>query len=137
MSKRMEMRRKIQKSQNALREKKRKEREEKLANRITKSPFHRKHGDKAEKKRISQLSHLSDKEKKNKIKNLNVPDSKKKTVSSRSGSAFVTKNGKRYLKTSTMGKKIIADQRRKSLASKNYMSKEMIEKRKKRLKIKK
>ena len=131
------MRRKIQKSQNALREKKKKEREEKLANRITKSPYHRKHGDTAEKKRISQLSHLSDKEKKNKIKNLNVPNNKKTTVSSRSGSAFVTKNGKRYLKTSTMGKKIIADQKRKSLASKNYMSKEMIEKRKKRLKIKK
>ena len=50
---------------------------------------------------------------------------------------YVTKNGKRYLKTSPMGKKIIADQKRKSLASKNYMSKEMIEKRKKRLKIKK
>ncbi len=137
MSKKMEMRRKIQKSQSALREKKKKEREEKLASRITKNPFHRKHGDKAEKKRITQLSHLSDREKKNKIKNLNVPNNKKTTVSSRSGSNFVTKNGKRYLKTSPMGKKIVADQKRKSLASKNYMSKEMIEKRKKRLKIKK
>ena len=52
-------------------------------------------------------------------------------------SPFVTKNGKRYLKTSSMGKKIVADQKRKSLASKNYMTKEKIEARKKRLKIKK
>ena len=36
-----------------------------------------------------------------------------------------------------MGKKIIADQKRQSLGSKNYMTKEMIAKRKKRLKIKK
>ena len=36
-----------------------------------------------------------------------------------------------------MGKKIVKEQKRKALASKNYMSKEMIEKRKKRLKIKK
>ena len=78
-----EMRRKIQKSQNALKEKKKKEKEEKLANRITKNPFHRKHGDKAEAKRIQSLSHLSDKEKKNKIKNLNVPDKDKKKINSR------------------------------------------------------
>ena len=71
----------------------------------------------------------SDKSKKVKKKN-NI----KKTTGS---SNFVTKNGKRYLKTSTMGKRIVADQKRKSLGSKNYMTKEMIEKRKKRLKIKK
>ena len=57
--------------------------------------------------------------------------------STKSSGNYVTKNGKRYLKTSTMGKKIVKDQKRKSLASKNYMSKAMIEKRKKRLKIKK
>ena len=45
--------------------------------------------------------------------------------------------GRKVLKTSAMGKKAVANQKRKSLASKNYMSKEMIEKRKKRLKIKK
>ena len=36
-----------------------------------------------------------------------------------------------------MGKKIVKEQKRKSLASKNYMTKEKIEARKKRLKIKK
>ena len=63
----------------------------------------------------------------------------KKTApkSTKSTGNFVTYRGKRVLKTSAMGKKAIADQKRKSLASKNYMSKEMIEKRKKRLKIKK
>ena len=66
----------------------------------------------------------------NKVKVTN----KKKTTGS---STFVTKNGKRYLKSSPMGKKIIADQKRQSLGSKNYMTKEMIAKRKKRLKIKK
>jgi hypothetical protein len=60
---------------------------------------------------------------------------KKKTT--KTSGPYVTKNGKRYLKTSTMGKKIVKEQKRNSLASKNYMSKEMIEKRKKRLKIKK
>tara|TARA_B100000401_G_C52146355_1_gene411880 strand:- start:130 stop:450 length:321 start_codon:yes stop_codon:yes gene_type:complete len=69
-------------------------------------------------------------------KNLNAP-SKEGTKTTKSSGNFVTKNGKRYLKSSKMGKKIVADQKRKSLASKNYMSKEMIEKRKKRLKIKK
>ena len=57
--------------------------------------------------------------------------------STKSTGNFVTYRGKRVLKTSAMGKKAIADQKRKSLASKNYMSKEMIEKRKKRLKINK
>ena len=47
------------------------------ANTVTRHPFHRKHGDAAEKRRILSLSHLSDREKKQKIKNLNVPDSKK------------------------------------------------------------
>ena len=70
----------------------------------------------------------------NKERNNESSDSGKTTKKS---GPYVTKNGKRYLKTSPMGKKIIADQKRKSLASKNYMSKEMIEKRKKRLKIKK
>ena len=69
-------------------------------------------------------------------KNLNASGGEKKTTIKSSGS-HVTKNGKRYLKTSTMGKKIVKEQKRKALASKNYMSKEMIEKRKKRLKIKK
>ncbi len=69
-------------------------------------------------------------------KNLNVSGGEKKSTVKSSGS-YVTKNGKRYLKTSTMGKKIVKEQKRKSLASKNYMSKEMIEKRKKRLKIRK
>ena len=68
----------------------------------------------------------------NKVKVTN----KKKTTTTGS-STFVTKNGKRYLKSSPMGKKIIADQKRQSLGSKNYMTKEMIAKRKKRLKIKK
>ena len=79
-----EMRRRIQKSQTALKEKKKKEREEKLANKVTKNPFQRKHGNLAEKKRILSLSHLSDKEKKLKIQNLNVPDSKK-TSKTKSG----------------------------------------------------
>ena len=70
----------------------------------------------------------------NKARNNESSNSGKTTKSS---GAFVTKNGKRYLKTSTMGKKIVKEQKRKSLASKNYMSKAMIEKRKKRLKIKK
>lgn len=71
----------------------------------------------------------------NKVK---VTNKKKNNNQKTTGSSnFVTKNGKRYLKTSTMGKKIVKDQKRKSLASKNYMSKAMIEKRKKRLKIKK
>ena len=70
----------------------------------------------------------------NQLRNNESSDSGKTTKKS---GPYVTKNGKRYLKTSPMGKKIIADQKRKSLASKNYMSKEMIEKRKKRLKIKK
>ena len=60
----------------------------------------------------------------------------KKKITKVSGN-FVTKNGKRYLKNSKMGKKIVADQKRKALGAKNYMSKEMVEKRKKRLRIKK
>ena len=52
---------------------------EKIANRVTRNPFHRKHGDAAEKKRIQSLAHLSDKEKKQKIKNLNVPNAKRNT----------------------------------------------------------
>jgi hypothetical protein len=95
-----EMRRKIQKSQNALREKKKKEREEKLANRVTKNPFHRKHGTNAEKKRINQLSHLSDKEKKNKIKNLNVPNKDKKKINS---------GKKEYTKAQLLAKKNIKE----------------------------
>ena len=70
----------------------------------------------------------------NQLRNNESSNSGKSTKSS---GIYVTKNGKRYLKTSSMGKKIVANQKRKSLASKNYMSKEMIEKRKKRLKIKK
>ena len=70
----------------------------------------------------------------NQLRNNESSNSGKTTKSSGN---FVTKNGKRYLKTSPMGKKIVAAQKRKSLASKNYMSKAMIEKRKKRLKIKK
>ena len=95
------MRRKIQQSQAKLREEKRKKREEKLANRVTRtSPYHRKHGDEAEKKRIMQLSHLSDKEKKNKIKNLNVPDKDKN-------------------KKSTSTKKLTGAERAKALAKRN------------------
>ena len=45
--------------------------------------------------------------------------------------------GKKVLKTSAMGKKAVANQKREALGKKNYMSKEMVEKRKKRLKIKK
>ena len=83
------------------------------------------------------------KEEQDKKKYQKVQNQQRNNESSNSGKTtkksgpYVTKNGKRYLKTSPMGKKIIADQKRKSLASKNYMSKEMIEKRKKRLKIKK
>ena len=69
-------------------------------------------------------------------KNLNASGGEDKKTTKSSGN-FVTKNGKRYLKNSKMGKKIVADQKRKSLGSKNYMSKEMQEKRKKRLKINK
>lgn len=65
-------------------------------------------------------------------------DSSSKTKSKvTSKGNFVTYKGKRYLKTSPMGKRAIAIQKRDKLASKNYMSKAMIEKRKKRLKIKK
>ena len=71
------------------------------------------------------------------VRNKNLTSNKEDKKTTKSSSKFVTKNGKRYLKTSPMGKKIVADQRRKSLASKNYMSKEMIAKRKKRLKINK
>ena len=70
----------------------------------------------------------------NQLRNNESSNSGKSTKSS---GPYVTKNGKRYLKTSAMGKKIVKEQKRKSLASKNYMTKEKIEARKKRLKIKK
>ena len=71
----------------------------------------------------------------NQLRNNESSDSgKKKTSGSRT---HVMYKGKKVLKTSAMGKKAVAAQKRKSLASKNYMSKEMVEKRKKRLKIKK
>ena len=85
-----------------------------------------------------KLKEEQDKKKYQKVQNQqrnNESSNSGKTT--KSSGAFVTKNGKRYLKTSTMGKKIVKEQKRKSLASKNYMSKAMIEKRKKRLKIKK
>ena len=85
-----------------------------------------------------KLKEEQDKKKYQKVQNQqrnNESSNSGKTT--KSSGAFVTKNGKRYLKTSTMGKKIVKDQKRKSLASKNYMSKAMIEKRKKRLKNKK
>ena len=70
-------------------------------------------------------------------KNKNEKDSSKNKSKVTTKGNFVTYKGKRYLKTSTMGKRAIAIQKRDKLASKNYMSKAMIEKRKKRLKIKK
>ena len=85
-----------------------------------------------------KLKEEQDKKKYQKVQNQqrnNESSNSGKTT--KSSGAFVTKNGKRDLKTSTMGKKIVKEQKRKSLASKNYMSKAMIEKRKKRLKIKK
>ena len=86
----------------------------------------------------NKLKEEQDKKKYQKNQNqLRNNESSNSGKSKKSSGIYVTKNGKRYLKTSPMGKKIIADQKRKSLASKNYMSKEMIEKRKKRLKIKK
>ncbi len=71
-------------------------------------------------------------------KNLNAPSTGDKKTNKTSGSrTHVMYKGKKVLKTSAMGKKAVAMEKRKSLASKNYMSKAMIEKRKKRLKIKK
>ena len=95
------MRRKIKKNQQLLALKKKKEREEKLANKVTKNPFQRKHGNLAEKKRILSMAHLSDKEKKLKIQNLNVPDSQKKVTTKKlSGAerakALAKKNIKKY-----------------------------------------
>ena len=63
--------------------------------------------------------------------------SDKKKESSLNSRTHVMYKGKKVLKTSAMGKKAVANQKRDALAKKNYMSKEMIEKRKKRLKIKK
>ena len=86
----------------------------------------------------NKLKEEQDKKKYQKNQNqLRNNESSTSGKTTKSSGNFVTKNGKRYLKTSPMGKKIVADQKRKSLASKNYMSKEMIAKRKKRLKIKK
>ena len=86
----------------------------------------------------NKLKEEQDKKKYQKNQNqLRNNESSNSGKSKKSSGIYVTKNGKRYLKTSAMGKKIVKDQKRKSLASKNYMSKAMIEKRKKRLKIKK
>ena len=93
------MRRKMKKNQNLLAEKKKKEREEKLANKVTKSRFHLKHGVLAEKKRILSMAHLTEKQKEQKIKNLNVPNSKKKVT--------------------TTTKKLSGAERAKALAKKN------------------
>jgi hypothetical protein len=64
----------------------------------------------------------------------NKSDKKESSLNSRT---HVMYKGKKVLKTSAMGKKAVAAQKREALGKKNYMSKEMIEKRKKRLKIKK
>jgi len=84
-----------------------------------------------------KLKEEQDKKKYQQIRNNKNGSGGSTTKTTKGTGNFVTKNGKRYLKTSPMGKKIIADQKRKSLASKNYMSKEMIAKIYIRLKIRK
>ena len=87
------------------------------------------------KKRKEELGGLSPAQFNKQNSNTGGGSDKKKTT--KISGNFVTKNGRRYLKTSKMGKKIVADQKRKALGAKNYMTKEKIEARKKRLRIKK
>ena len=80
-----EMRKKIQKHQSELKKKKLEERKKKdqLKVETRKNPFHRKHGDTAEKKRIQSLAHLSEREKKRKIKNIDAGTPGKSTNNSK------------------------------------------------------
>ncbi len=79
------MRKKIQKHKSDLRKKKEEERKNKqeLTKNTRKNPFHRKHGDSAEKKRIDSLAHLSDKQKRRKKKNIDAGTPGKSTISSK------------------------------------------------------
>ena len=80
-----EMRRKIQKSQSDLRKKKKEERDarkEELKIK-RKSPFHRKHGSSAEKKRIDSMAHLSDRQKRIMKRNIDAGEPGKSTTTSK------------------------------------------------------
>ena len=81
-----EMRKKIQKSQSNLRKKKLEERKKKdeLKVQTRKNPFHRKHGDDAEKKRIDSMAHLSNREKRVKKSNIDAGTTGKSTTKSKS-----------------------------------------------------
>ena len=81
-----EMRKKIQKSQSNLRKKKLEERKKKdeLKVQTRKNPFHRKHGDDAEKKRIDSMAHLSNREKRVKKRNIDAGVPSKSTSKSKS-----------------------------------------------------
>ena len=81
-----EMRKKIQKSQSNLRKKKLEERKKKdeLKVQTRKNPFHRKHGDDAEKKRIDSMAHLSNREKRVKKRNIDAGTTGKSTTKSKS-----------------------------------------------------
>ena len=78
MTIRGEMRKKIGKSQSDLRKLKKEERDKKIAKRNEelknkrKNPYHRKHGDEAEKKRIDSMSHLSNRQKRVKKQNIDA-----------------------------------------------------------------
>jgi len=84
-----EMRRKIQKNQSNLRKKKEEERKKKEALKVEtrkntrKNPFHRKHGDDAEKKRIDSMAHLSNREKRVKKRNIDAGTPGKSTTTSK------------------------------------------------------
>ena len=81
-----EMRKKLQKSQSNLRKKKLEERKKKdeLKVQTRKNPFHRKHGDDAEKKRIDSMAHLSNREKRVKKRNIDAGVPSKSTSKSKS-----------------------------------------------------
>ena len=81
-----EMRKKNQKSQSNLRKKKLEERKKKdeLKVQSRKTPFHRKHGDDAEKKRIDSMAHLSNREKRVKKRNIDAGVPSKSTSKSKS-----------------------------------------------------
>ena len=81
-----EMRKKIQKSQSNLKKKKLEERKKKdeLKVQTRKYPFHRKHGDDAEKKRIDSMAHLSNREKRVKKRNIDAGTTGKSTTKSKS-----------------------------------------------------
>ena len=81
-----EMRKKLHKSQSNLRKKKLEERKKKdeLKVQTRKNPFHRKHGDDAEKKRIDSMAHLSNREKRVKKRNIDAGVPSKSTSKSKS-----------------------------------------------------